>query len=38
MLAIGAMRLSADAFSREGGKRPIEAVLHEAFDALEAEI
>lgn len=38
MLAIGAMRLSSDAFSREGGKRPIEEVLHEAFDALEAEI
>jgi AcrR family transcriptional regulator len=38
MLAIGAMRLSTDAFSREGGRRPIVDLLHEAFDALEAEI
>ena len=38
MLAIGAMRLATDAFSREGGKRPIVDLLHEAFDALEAEI
>jgi AcrR family transcriptional regulator len=38
MLAIGTMRLSLDAFSREDGKRPIVDLLHEAFDALEAEI
>ena len=38
MLAIGAMRLSLDALSREGGKRPLTELLHEAFDALEGEI
>jgi AcrR family transcriptional regulator len=38
MLATGAMRLSTDAFSREGGKRSLVELLHEAFDALEAEI
>ncbi|MEQ8178521.1 MAG: helix-turn-helix domain-containing protein [Amphiplicatus sp.] len=38
MLAIGAMRLSSDAFSREGGKRAIEEVFRETFAALEAEI
>jgi len=38
MLAIGTMRLSLDAFSREGGRRPIVDLLHEAFDALEAAI
>lgn len=38
MLAIGAMRLSSDAFNREGGNRPIVDVLHETFDAMEAEI
>lgn len=38
MLAIGAMRLSFDALSREAGKRPLTELLHEAFDALEREI
>ena len=38
MLAIGAMRLASDAFNREGGGRPMVELLHEAFDALEAEI
>lgn len=38
MLAIGAMRLASDAFNREGGRRPMVELLHEAFDALEAEI
>lgn len=38
MLAIGAIRLSTEIFHIEGGQRPIEAVLREAFDALEAEI
>jgi AcrR family transcriptional regulator len=38
MLAIGAVRLSYDALSREGGKRPIIELLDEAFDALEAEV
>ncbi|RJF89222.1 TetR family transcriptional regulator [Oleomonas cavernae] len=37
MLAVGAMRLSFDALSREAGKRPIAVLLHEAFDALAAE-
>lgn len=38
MLAIGATRLASDALSREGGKRPLTELLHEAFDALESEI
>lgn len=38
MLSIGALRLSLDRFYREAGKRPIESLLHEAFDALEREI
>ncbi len=38
MLAIGATRLACDALSREGGKRPLTELLHEAFDALESEI
>jgi hypothetical protein len=38
MLSIGAMRLSLDAFSREGGKRSLVTLVREAFDALEAEI
>ena len=38
MLTIGAVRLSYDALSREGGKRSIIALLDEAFDALESEI
>lgn len=37
MLAVGAMRLSFDAFNREGGKRPVVDLLHETFDALAAE-
>ncbi|OYW45470.1 MAG: TetR family transcriptional regulator [Sphingomonadales bacterium 32-68-7] len=38
MLAIGAMRLASDALSREGGRRPFEDLLTEAFGALESEI
>jgi len=38
MLAIGAIRLSTDIFNREGGRRPIEVVLHEAFSELVSEI
>jgi AcrR family transcriptional regulator len=38
MLAIGAVRLSYDAMSREGGRRSIIELLDEAFDALEAEV
>jgi AcrR family transcriptional regulator len=38
MLAIGAIRLSTDIFHREGGCRPIETILREAFSALESEI
>jgi AcrR family transcriptional regulator len=35
MLAIGAMRLSFDALSRENGKRPIDVLLNETFGALQ---
>lgn len=38
MLAIGAVRLSFEAFNQQGGKRPIVELLNEAFDALQAEI
>lgn len=38
MLAIGAMRLSFDALSREGGKRPVAELLHETFEALKGEV
>lgn len=38
VLAIGAIRLSTEIFHSEGGSRPIEAVLREAFRALESEI
>ncbi len=36
LVTIGAMRLSLDAFSREGGRRPIAEHLKEAFDALQS--
>lgn len=38
MLAIGALRLSLEAFNREDGKRPLVDLMGEAFDALEEEI
>lgn len=38
MLAIGAMRLAAEAFNREGGKRSMPDLMNEAFDALEGEM
>ena len=38
MLAIGAVRLSFEAFNQQGGKRPIAELLNEAFDALQAEV
>ncbi len=38
MLAIGTIRLATEIFHCEGGQRPIEAVLREAFDALDVEI
>ena len=38
MMAIGAIRLSTEIFHNEGGQRPIEAVLREAFEALDNEI
>lgn len=38
MLSIGAMRLSLEAFNREGGKRALVKLVREAFDALEAEL
>jgi AcrR family transcriptional regulator len=37
LLAVGTMRLSSDIFHQEGGKRPIQALLREAFEALERE-
>jgi AcrR family transcriptional regulator len=37
MLSLGAVRLAFDTLSREGGRRPISDLLHEAFDALRAE-
>jgi AcrR family transcriptional regulator len=38
MVSIGAMRLSIDAWSQEGGKRPVAKFLREAFSNLKAEI
>jgi len=38
MLAIGATRLAIEALNREGGKRPIEALLNEAFGALDEQL
>ncbi|MFT3996597.1 MAG: helix-turn-helix domain-containing protein [Asticcacaulis sp.] len=38
MVAIGAMRLSFDALSRENGERAITDLLRESFDALETGI
>ena len=34
MQAIGAVRLTTDTFSREGGKRPLADIFREYFDAL----
>ncbi|WP_332638647.1 TetR/AcrR family transcriptional regulator [Brevundimonas sp.] len=38
MLGMGAMRLAFDTLSLEGGERPVEDLLHETFDALDAEL
>lgn len=38
MLSVGALRLSFDAWSGEGGTRPVVELLHETFDALDREI
>lgn len=38
MMSIGAMRLAIDAWSQEGGKRPVAAYLLEAFANLKAQI
>ncbi|WP_422012631.1 TetR/AcrR family transcriptional regulator [Reyranella sp.] len=38
MMSIGALRLSADALSRENGQRSFEQLLREAFAALAGEI
>jgi len=38
MLAIGGLRLSLEAFSREEGKRPLVDFVREAFDTLEHEV
>lgn len=35
MMAIGALRLSLEAFGREGGARPVGDILRETFAALE---
>lgn len=34
LLTVGAMRLSMEAFNRSEGKRPIDVLLHESFDAV----
>lgn len=38
MMSIGAVRLSLDTLSREGGKRSLVELLAEAFDALEKAV
>lgn len=38
MLAIGGLRLSLEAFSREEGKRPLVDFVREAFETLEHEV
>ncbi len=38
LLAIGAVRLATDTLSREGGARPLDVLVCEAFEALEAEV
>ena len=38
VLALGAMRLSIETFTREGGHRPLAAILETSFDAIEAEL
>jgi AcrR family transcriptional regulator len=38
MMAIGAIRLSLERFNQEDGKRPLTALLTEAFAALKIEI
>lgn len=38
LMAIGALRLSTERFSLEGGKRALTELLNEAFDALDAGI
>jgi AcrR family transcriptional regulator len=38
MMSIGAFRLAIDSWSREEGKRPIDAYLKEAFASLKSEI
>jgi hypothetical protein len=37
MVSVSAFRLALDNFNLEGGKRPLVALLHEAFDMLECE-
>jgi len=38
MIAMGAIRLSTEAFDREAGARTMPALLRETFDALETEL
>jgi hypothetical protein len=37
MMSVGAFRLAIDSWSREEGKRPIDAYLKEAFASLKSE-
>jgi MftR C-terminal domain len=38
MVSVGAFRLALDAWSAEGGKKPLSKYLKESFDALKAEL
>lgn len=38
MIAMGAIRLSTEAFTREAGARPMPTLLREAFDTLDSEL
>lgn len=38
LLAVGAVRLATDAFSRENGRRSLPELLDEAFEALSSEL
>ncbi|WP_443971416.1 TetR/AcrR family transcriptional regulator [Sphingobium sp. CR28] len=38
MIAMGAIRLSTEAFNREAGARPMPTLLREAFDTLDSEL
>lgn len=38
MMAIGAMRLTLETFNDEDGKRPLDELMREVFDALDSEV